>query len=94
MYNIIGKLCTEVIALTKRYAVDRIEGSYAILVPDGEKGKLELPLSDFDLKVNTIVDVTFENDRPVSVARAEGEEERRLEKNKSRLHALFAKSKK
>ena len=81
-------------ALTKRYAVDRIEGSYAILVPDGEKGKLELSLSDFDLKANMIVDVTFDDGRPVSVAHVEGEAERRLEKNKSRLHALFSKSRK
>ena len=80
--------------MTKRYVVDRIEGDYAVLVPDEGKGSLSLPLSEFNLKVNMTVDLSFDGERVVRAEEVKGESEARLSENKSRLHALFAKNKK
>lgn len=79
---------------TLRYSVDRIEGALAILVPDDGKSVIELPVSLFNFKVNMIVDVTFDNEKAVSITEVSGEADNRLAVNKSRLHSLFAKNKK
>ena len=80
--------------LTKRYTVDRIEGSLAVLVSDEGKHTLTLSAHEFGLHTNMTLDVTFDGERVVSVKEVEGESERRLSENTNRLHALFSKNKK
>lgn len=80
--------------ITRRYAVDRIEGRLAVLVAD-ERGVADLHLdaSEHGLCVNDIADCDFEGDRLVSLRKNPEERERRLASNRSRLRALFNKKK-
>lgn len=78
---------------SEKYAVDRIEGELAVLISD-EGSILHLPKEKYSLKVNDLLLLTFEGDKLLSLEMLEVEKERRLEKNKSRLSALFAKGRK
>ncbi len=77
-----------------RYSVDRLEGDVAVLIPDESKEKLELSASKYGLSENMIVDITFDEERIVEVKNQPTVANERLERNKSRLSALFAKGKK
>ena len=77
-----------------KYAVDRIEGDVAVLISDDDGSYLHLPRDEHALSVNDLVYLEFESDNLISLKRLDEEKEVRLNKNKSRLEALFAKGRK
>ena len=78
---------------TKRYAVDRVTEELAVLVPDEGKGTLTVSRIQYGLSANDVVDVTFSGEKIEEISIVKGEGETRLEKNASRLRALFANNK-
>ncbi len=79
---------------TVRMSADRIEGDFYVMIPDDGSDALLLPRADYDLKEGDIADVTLEDGKVTSLTVQADETETRLEKNRSRLASLFAKSKK
>ncbi len=79
---------------TVRYAIDRREGAFLVLVPDEGQKELLLEKNQYDFSVGDVVDVTLEEGAVVSVSLCEEETERRKNSARSRLSALFAKGKK
>ncbi len=79
---------------TVRMSADRIEGNFYVMIPDDGSDALLLPRADYDLKEGDIADVTLEDGKVTSLTVQADETETRLEKNRSRLASLFAKSKK
>ncbi|MBP3605540.1 MAG: DUF3006 family protein [Clostridia bacterium] len=79
---------------TVRMSADRIEGDFYVMIPDDGSDALLLPRADYDLKEGDIADVTLEDGKVTSLTVRADETETRLEKNRSRLASLFAKSKK
>ena len=79
---------------TVRMSADRIEGDFYVMIPDDGSDALLLPRADYDLKEGDIADVALEDGKVTSLAVRADETETRLEKNRSRLASLFAKSKK
>ena len=77
-----------------KYAVDRIEGDVAVLISDDDGSYLHLPNDTHRLSVNDLVYLEFDDGSLISLKKLDGEKEDRLEKNKSRLQALFAKGRK
>ena len=77
-----------------KYAVDRIEGDVAVLISDDDGSYLHLPRGEHALSVNDLVYLEFDNENLISLKKLDGEKEDRLNKNKSRLQALFAKGRK
>ena len=78
---------------TVRCSVDRLEGEIAVLLSD-EDEVFHLNAKEFSLSVNDIADITIEGERVISVIKRDEVAKERYESNKSRLSALFAKSKK
>ena len=79
---------------TIRFAIDRIEGAWLVLVPDEGQKELLLEKNQYAFSVGDVLDVTLEGEEILSVARCEKETERRKSSGRSRLAALFAKGKK
>lgn len=79
---------------TVRMSADRIEGDFYVMIPDDGSDALLLPRADYDLKEGDIADVTLEDGKVTMLTVRADETETRLEKNRSRLASLFAKSKK
>ena len=79
---------------TVRMSADRIEGDFYVMIPDDGSDALLLRRADYDLKEGDIADVTLEDGKVTTLTVRADETETRLEKNRSRLASLFAKSKK
>ena len=78
-----------------RYSVDRAEGDILVLVSDSDSSVLELDRSLYPYSVNDVLDVELGEDGNIlSVTNRADEREERLQKNKSRLEALFQRGKK
>ena len=80
--------------MKKRFAVDRIEGTLAVLIADADNETLTLPYEEYRLAVNDVVDVEINNGKVEKIYRLDNEKSSRLEKNRARLDSLFAKGKK
>jgi hypothetical protein len=80
--------------MKKRFAVDRIEGTLAVLIADADNETLTLPYEEYRLAVNDVVDVEINNGKVEKIFRLDNEKSLRLEKNRARLDSLFAKGKK
>ena len=80
--------------MTFRYSVDRIEEGTAVLIPDGNEKTLYLNSEEYKLYENDIVDITFNDGEIVSLQKDDTARDERLSTAKSKLKALFAKSKK
>lgn len=78
---------------TIRFAVDRTEGTLLVLVPDEGEKALWLDKKQYVFSVGDVLDVTLDGDAVLSVKLCKEETERRKSSAKSRLAALFAKSK-
>ena len=78
----------------KRYAVDKVCDGVITLIPDDGGDILKLPLNDYDLSENDVVDVTEEGDSVIDVAVCREQTEARLNRSRSRLHSLFGRNKK
>ncbi len=80
---------------TKRTAaVDRIEGEFIVCICDDNSEEIVLKKNDFpDLYESDVIEITFENNIPVSVTKSEEERKRRLAANKERLNRLFNRKK-
>jgi hypothetical protein len=78
---------------TVRCSVDRIEGELAVLISD-EDLVFHLNAKKYGLSVNDVIDLVTDGEKAVSVTKREDIASERYESNKSRLSALFAKSKK
>ena len=78
-----------------RYSVDRAEGDILVLISDSDSSVLELDRSLYPYSVNDVLDVELGEDGNIlSVTNCTDEREERLQKNKSRLEALFKRGKK
>ena len=78
-----------------RYSVDRAEGDILVLISDSDSSVLELDRGLYPYSVNDVLDVELGEDGNIlSVTNRTDEREERLQKNKSRLEALFKKGKK
>ena len=77
-----------------KYAVDRIEGTLAVLISDADCSVYHLPTDKYSLKVNDVVMLEFDGDALASLRRLDEEKDERLKRNRERLNALFAKGKK
>ncbi len=75
---------------TKKYVIDRIEGEYAVCVPEDEGKNLDIPTVMIeDAKEGLCLEITFRDDSfSVTVVESFG----RKEKNQNRLRNLFNKS--
>ena len=80
--------------MKKRFAVDRIEGTLAVLIADADNETLTLPYEEYRLAVNDVIDVEINNGKVEKIFRLDNEKSSRLEKNRARLDSLFAKGKK
>ena len=78
---------------TVRCSVDRIEGKLAVLISDDDR-VFHLNTDKYELHVGDIFDLTIEGDVITSAVCRPEERNSRLESNKKRLSALFAKGKK
>ncbi len=76
----------------KVYVIDRIEGDYAVCIPDDGSDKLDIPAVIIpDIREGMTVEVTFRDDSySVKVVEGAG----RKEKNHKRLRNLFNKPEK
>lgn len=76
----------------KIYVIDRIEGEYAVCIPDDGSDKLDLPAAVIpDAREGLTLEITFRDDSySVKVVEGAG----RKEKNHNRLRNLFNKSEK
>jgi len=75
---------------TKKYVIDRIEGEYAVCVPDEGGKNLDIPaVMIHDAKEGLSLEITFRDDSfSINVVESLG----RKEKNQNRLRNLFNKS--
>ena len=75
---------------TKRYVIDRIEGEYAVCIPDDGSGNIDIPSVAIEgAREGLILDITFRDD---SYKIAVAEDDGRKEANHNRLKKLFNKS--
>ncbi len=75
---------------TKKYVIDRIEGEYAVCVPDDCEKNLEIPAVMIpNAKEGLCLEIAFRDDSfSITVTEGSG----RKEKNQNRLRNLFNKS--
>ncbi len=73
----------------KIYVIDRIEGEYAVCLPEDESNKLEIPAVMIpDAKEGLTLEITFRDDSfSIKVIEGNG----RKEENQKRLRNLFNK---
>lgn len=78
----------------KIFAVDRIEGEWAVCVSDNDD-VIDVPVSSLgELTVRDIFSARIEGDALVDITPMPEERDRRLKKNRTRLHELARRSKK
>ncbi len=79
---------------TIRMAADRYEGAFTVMIPDDGGEAILLPRADYGIAEGEIADVTLEDGRVLQVSVLRDETEKRMNENRSRLSALFAKGRK
>ena len=74
----------------KRYVIDRIEGEYAVCIPDDGSDKIDIPSVAIEgAREGLILDITFRDDSyKITVT----EDDSRKKNNHNRLKNLFNKS--
>ncbi len=79
---------------TIRMSADRYEGEKIVLIPDDGGEALILSRADYKISVGDVLDVTLEDGKITDLVLCKEEAQRREDKNRSRLAALFAKGRK
>ena len=79
--------------MKKIFSVDRIEGELAVCISDDDD-KIDVPLSELcGLDVRDVFSAELNGDKISDVMPMPEERDRRLERNKKRLHDLARRSK-
>lgn len=80
--------------MKKIFSVDRIEGELAVCISDDDD-KIDVPVSElFGMTVRDVFSATFDGDKLSDVVPMPEERDRRLERNKKRLHDLARRNRK
>lgn len=79
---------------TIRMSADRYEDAKIVLIPDDGGEALILDKAEHEISVGDVVDVTLEDGKITALVPCKEEAQRREDKNRSRLEALFAKGRK
>ena len=80
--------------MKKIFSVDRIEGELAVCISDDDD-KINVPVSElFGMTVRDIFEATLNGDKLSDVVPMPEERDRRLERNKKRLHDLARRNRK
>lgn len=79
---------------TRSAAIDRIEGEYIVCICDDNSEEIILKKCDYpDLCESDVIEITLEDNVPVSVTKSDEERQKRLSANKERLSRLFNRKK-
>ena len=80
--------------MKKIFSVDRIEGELAVCISDDDD-KINVPVSElFGMTVRDVFEATLNGDKLSDVVPMPEERDRRLERNKKRLHDLARRNRK
>ncbi len=80
--------------MKKIFSVDRIEGELAVCISDDDD-KIDVPVSElYGMTVRDVFEATLDGDKLSDVVPMPEERDRRLERNKKRLHDLARRNRK
>ena len=80
--------------MKKIFSVDRIEGELAVCISDDDD-KIDVPVSElFGMTVRDVFEATLDGDKLNDVVPMPEERDRRLKRNKKRLHDLARRNRK